>query len=206
MDNLQEWLKLTFAAFAGTGSALLALRLLSGTIVGHWLAKGLVKYTAQVETIETRKRVAIERLDRQRSDAIADIMTGIGEFAMFIAYPPATNHDDPIEPEITFQSRYKEMIDLVQSVTARALRAAHLFEEKSPFIVACMEWANQANESAGSYWDALGACVTQEHWQLQVHDRQDRLRRAHAVMGSADFPAFKELVAVSRRMSSEPQD
>lgn len=205
MQGLLEWGQTLVAGFVAAGSAVVALRFLSETALGHWLAKGLVKYTAQVETTETRKRIAIERRDRQCADAIAGIMAGVGEFALYVAYPPNVNHDDAVTPEIVFQNRYREMTDLVQSVSLRAMKAAHLFEDNSPLILACLEWGKQAHDVAGSYYDALGACVNKEHWDLPRSQRLQRLIQAHQTMHSADFPATRALLAECRMLSSEPQ-
>jgi hypothetical protein len=203
-ENLLRWLGTVTATFVGTGSAVLALRFLSGTLVGHWLAKGLAKYTAQVETEETRKRVAIERLDRERAQAIAAIMTALGDCASLVAYPPITSSQDKGGPEIAFLGRSREIQDIAQRVAIVAAKSSHLFHTSEEIVPLCLEWSSEATIFAHKYHDRIAELADRDgHWQLPWNERVTALLSGHDSV-VVEVKSNKQLVDICRRLTAMP--
>lgn len=203
MENFLGWLGYVSATFVGTGSALVALRFLSNTIFGHWLAKGLVKYTAQIETSEFRKRIVAERRDNDRNQAITQIMAAATDHAMLFAFSPRPSISGTDAPETVFMHRYRELCEAAQALTNCALKMAYLFEAEEELIPCCLEWAREAQENANRYYDALGDTVDEQHWRLPLAERMQRLIRAHTVLHLSSHPSHEKLVQLCRRIAAD---
>lgn len=203
MDDFFGWLGYVSATFVGTGSALVTLRFLSDTILGHWLAKGLVKFTAQIETSEVRKRIATERRDNDRNQAITQIMAAVADHAILFAYAPQLDTKDG--PENAYMQRYRELCQASQAVTTCALKMAHLFDVEEKLIQLCLEWSSEAQVNANRYFDVLSGVVDEEHWSLPMQERVLRLAGAHGALTSSPHPANEKLVKLCRQMAAVGQ-
>jgi hypothetical protein len=196
---LMSWLGAVLAAFVGTGSAVLVLRSLSDTLIGHWLSKGLAKYAAQLETKEHRKRVSFERLDAQRSAVATEIMEGLATYATLVAFPPDVTEDQTAGPEVRYMQRYRELVAASQSVSACIVRHVHLFDVGHPFLECCVTWSGNTKLMADRFYDALCAVVdSPRHWELPMGQRRAKLHEAHSTLTEDDHQWHRDLVDACR--------
>lgn len=177
MDSFMEWLGVASAGFVGTGAALLALRSLSNTIVGHWLAKGLIRYTAKVETDHLKTRVAIERLDRQRSDYIARLTERIARCNLMLLSPVSTSGAPPgAGPELLALQFYGKVWREAHEIAGDTVSGVHLFSESEPLGPLVMEWTSDIVRRANSFLDAITSTVaTQSYWDSEVRERKQAM-------------------------------
>lgn len=180
------FLELVIAAFVGTGGALVALRFLSGTIIGHWLAKGLVRYTAAVETKEHSKRLVLSRLDADRSRFIDKFMADATECQAMMLHPVDLS-DLPVGagPELVYFVQYGRITSAVTSMQRDVLANSHRFASDEPLPQLMVSWLGEVHKAADRYYDHLQMLVASdgffdlsgaERRHVLMLDRQQELR------------------------------
>jgi hypothetical protein len=201
-----HWIETASAAFVGTGLALVALRFLSGTLLGHWLARGLAKYTAQLETSETGKRVAIERRDRDRAEVLAELMQAVSQYSSLLSFPPVTAASDPRGLEVAFLERCRQIDEVADTVMKITMRGSYLFEIEEGLIALCLAWSSQAKTLAHHYYDAIGEVAErQNYWSLPWAERVTALISATDAAVSKDGTNLNvNLVQLCRKLAAAP--
>lgn len=200
IDSLADWLSVASAALAGVvaagGLGILAVRFLGANLVGHWLARALAKYAAEIETAELRKRVVSERLDRERSETINMIMEQVANTLLLMLYPPLLIREEA--PEKLYLLRYGEIQTSAHQVTATAVKSSHRFGNDDSLVQACLNWAREVISITNPYYDALA--LDESYFHLDRAKRIAHLSAIFASMQRPELPAHSHLISVCRQM------
>lgn len=192
------FLEITLGAFVGTGGAVLALRFLSGTLIGHWLAKGLVRYTAAVETEQHAKRHVFTRLDADRAKFIDKFMADATQCqAMMLNPVDLSELPAGAGPELAYLLQYSKITSAVRSMNADVLANSHRFAKDEALPQLMLNWLGQIHQIADRYLDHLQTLIADgqlfdlnaaDRGRVLMVDRQQTLR-----------PPPKEFVAILER-------
>lgn len=195
------FLREVIAGFVGAGLALALLRVLGERLLGHWLAKTLVRYTAKVETGQIGTRVAIERLDGQRAKFIDSLTANLAQCELKIADAVELKGTRSDGPEFAFLEHYREIVEAINRIAIDSAGAAHLFEPKERLIQLVFAWAAYSRSKLDGYWDGITALADQEaHWHLERSERLqvlEKIRYEH-LFRKPSFPAFQDLISCCR--------
>jgi hypothetical protein len=199
--SFADWLGVASAALAGVlaagGVGVAALRFFGANLIGHWLAKALARYTAEIETVEQRKRSARARIDQERAETINRVMSRLAHALTLMLYPPQPDNDDE-KPEILFLNRYREIERSANRITRAAIRSGHKFQKSEPLLPACMACAREIHVAAGAFYDSLQLPDT--HWNLSRQDRIAVLVQLHKGIAKSESTAQQHLIEICREM------
>lgn len=206
--DIWGFLREAAAGFVGAGLALATFGALSNTIIGHWFAKALARYTAAIETQELRKRIAIERRDREQSILIAQLMQRAAKCNSLIA-SPVTMHDAPAGagPELMYVKRYGEIARELQEFAREAVAGVHLFDVNEPLIAHALSWSLAVHGRANDFLDAVTCVVADDsYWTLPFQERSRQLQVVQQRSFIADAPIgdFDKFLNRCRRYSEGP--
>jgi len=198
------------AGFVGAGLALAAFGALSNTIIGHWLAKALARYTTALETKELRKRVAIERRDREQSVFIAQLMQRIARCNWLMA-SPVTMHDAPsgAGPELMYVKRFGEISKEMQEFAREVVGGVHLFDVDEPLFAHALKWSIAVQEKANSFVDGVQTVLAGDtYWTLPFPQRSEQLRvvQEHSFLANTPSGDFEKFLGRCRAYSRGPSD
>jgi hypothetical protein len=178
--SFAEFVFATVLAFLAGGAGLALVAYLSRELVGHWLAKNLKKYGADVDTTEQRKRFAFEALHGRRATTVEEISTLVADAMHLYTHPPALDgvHLDPKDSvELRYFAHWKA-IRLKGDEVVRTAVAAMAFFESQELAQAAMAWSSQLIAAVDPLHDSVTQATAEPgHWD---QSREGRIARMEA--------------------------
>lgn len=196
-SSVADFLRTAIAAFVGTGGAVLMLRFLSGTVLGHWLAKGLVRYTAVIETQEHSKRLVLARLDADRSRFIDKFMSDATECQAMMLHPvDLSDLPTGAGPELGYLVQYGKITSAVSSMQRDVLANSHRFAKDESLPQLMLNWLGSVHQATDFYFDHLQSVVASDgFFEVSAAERRRLLmldRQKSLVLPPGEFEAILE--------------
>ena len=207
-SKMDAFLGEALAAFVGTGAAITTLRALSDTAIGHWLAKGLARYTAKVETEEVSKRTVLQRLDRDRTAFVQRIMNDAAEINVKCLYPIVGGEPHELRtrgPEVLHLELYGQLCLAVREVGKAAAGSAYPYDKREPLPHLVTSWALALHGELNDFHDRIVEITDANdrvHWTLPIAERIQRLETIkQQMLGAPAAAAFALLLERCRDLA-----